>query len=64
MLLYEQLLEDVGGAQGADGGIVQAIVINDDIEHAVALLAVEAVDAHVAEGHARQQMNDLGLLGL
>ena len=58
------MLEDVGGAQGADGGVVQAVVTDDDVKHAVALLAVETEDRHVAERHAREQVDDLCLAGL
>ena len=49
---HEELFEDVGGAQGAYGGVVQTIVADDEVKHAVALLAAEAEDAHIAEGHA------------
>ena len=45
LVLHKELLEDVGGAEGAQGGIVQAVVADDDVEHAVAFLAVEAEDA-------------------
>lgn len=62
--LHEQLFEDVGGPQGADGGIVQAIVADDEVEHAVAFLAVELENRHVAERHAREQIDHLGLTGL
>ena len=48
----EQLLEDFGGAQGTDSGIVEAVVTDDQIQHAIAFLAVETKDAHVTECHA------------
>ena len=60
----EQLLEDFGGAQGADSGVVQPVIADDDVKHPIAFLTAETEYPHIAEGHARQQMDDLGLTGL
>lgn len=53
----EELLEDFGGAEGTEGGIVEAVVGEDGVEHLVTLLAVETKDVEVAERHSRQQID-------
>lgn len=51
--LDEELLEDFGGSEGTEGGIVEAVVGEDGVEHLVTLLAVETKDVEVAERHSR-----------
>ena len=61
--LDEELLEDFGGAEGTEGGVVEAVVGEDGVEHLVAFLAVETEDVEVAERHSRQQIDHLRLFG-
>ena len=60
--LDEELLENFGGSEGTEGGIVEAVVGEDGVEHLVTLLAVETEDVEVAERHSRQQIDYLRLL--
>lgn len=55
--LDEELLEDFGGAEGSEGGVVEAVVGEDGVEHLVALLAVETENVEIAERHSRQQID-------
>lgn len=57
----EELLEDFGGAEGTEGGIVEAVVGEDGVEHLVTFLAVETENMEVAERHSRQQIDHLRL---
>lgn len=59
--LDEELLEDFGRSEGTEGGVVQAVVGEDGVEHLVTLLAVETEDVEVAERHSRQQIDHLRL---
>lgn len=52
-LSHEQLLQYLGGAQGSQGGVVQAIVVKHHLQHLVALLAGELKVVHVVPCHAR-----------
>lgn len=61
--LDEELLEDFGGAEGTEGGVVQAVIGEDGVEHLVAFLAVETENVEVAERHSRQQIDHLRLFG-
>ena len=63
LALDEELLEDFGGAEGSEGGVVEAVVGEDGVEHLVALLAVETKDVEVAERHSRQQIDHFRLFG-
>ena len=57
----EELLENFWRAEGTEGGIVEAVVGEDGVEHLVTLLAVETENVEVAERHSRQQIDYLCL---